>query len=433
MIQYKNNQLFCEDVPVEALAAACGTPLYIYSAAMLRARFEQFRQAFSDWDSLVCFSVKSCGNLSIIKLLAEAGAGFDIVSGGELQRVVAAGGDPTRTAFAGVGKTRAEIELAFSHDVHLFDVESRPELEAIASVATAMGRRARIVLRVNPDVDAHTHAKTTTGTGDTKFGIGLREVKELFALADQWPSVDLCGLHVHLGSPIYSTEPYCTALDKIVPLIGEIRAAGGSVTHLNLGGGYCVSYTGEEVIGPEDYAAALRPYLDALGCRIVLEPGRYIAAPSAMLVSRIIYRKENEYGKRFLICDAAMNDLVRPAMYDSWQRIWPVTCAHPLPAVVAPKHQEWAGIATETVDVVGPVCETCDRMALGRNLPPTQSGDLLAIFDTGAYGFTMSSNYNARPRAAEVLVEGEQWRLIRRRESIAEMLAPEIELLRNME
>jgi diaminopimelate decarboxylase len=427
--QYRSGQLHCEDVPAAAIAERFGTPCYVYSAGALRGQYGRIRDAFAAWRPTVCFSIKSCSNLSILKLLAGEGSGFDVVSGGELYRALAAGADPAMIVYAGVGKTDAEIEYALREGILMFNVESRPELEHINAVAQRLGRRARAAVRVNPDVDPRTHAKTTTGKGGTKFGIGIDGTEKLFAEADRLAAVEVCGIHLHLGSPIYSTEPYERALEKVSALIERLRAAGRRVEWLNTGGGYCISYTGEEVVGPRDYAAAMGSYLEKSGCAVIIEPGRYIAGNSAVLLTQVVYRKETQFGKRFLVCDAAMNDLVRPTLYDAYHRIWPVASPQGMPAVLRPQDEGYEGFATETFDVVGPVCETGDYLAKGRPLPQTQEGQVLAVFSAGAYGFTMSSNYNSRPRAAEVLVDGAEARLVRRRESWADLVEPEREYL----
>jgi diaminopimelate decarboxylase len=426
---YEAGELHCEAVPAAHIAEQYGTPTYVYSARSLRERFECIRDAFAEWNALVCFSIKSCGNLSVSKLMAEAGSGFDIVSGGELYRARLAGADPAKIVFAGVGKTAEEIEYALREGILMFNVESAPELEAINGIASRLGTVARVAFRLNPDVDARTHWKTTTGKGENKFGIGMVEAEQLALKALPWPGVRLRGIHVHLGGPIYSAEPYERALTAIMPLVGRLRGAGCALDYLNLGGGYCISYTGEEVIGPAEYARALKFCLEKMGCAVIIEPGRYIAGNSAVLLSRVLYRKENEYGKRFVICDAAMNDLIRPALYDAFHRVWPVQSAQGMPDLIRPGQAGYDGLATEVVDVVGPVCESSDYLARDYALPRVEAGKLLAVFSAGAYGFSMSSNYNARPRAAEVMVEGSECRLIRSRETYADLVGPERDFL----
>jgi len=422
---YRNGALYCESVPAASIADHYGTPCYVYSAAALRERFARIRDAFSRWDALVCFSVKSCSNLSILRLLAQQGSGFDIVSGGELYRALAAGADPAKIVYAGVGKTREEIEYALRENIYFFNVESRAELALISEVAARMGATCRVAIRLNPDVDAGAHEKTTTGKGNTKFGIGASEAALLVQEAADWPGVAVRGIHLHLGSPIYETAPYEAALEKVVALIVRLRERACQIDHVNLGGGYAISYTGGEVIEPSDYARAVSSYLENLDCAVIIEPGRYISGSSALLLTRVIYRKQNDYGKSFLICDAAMNDLLRPTLYDAFHRIWPVQSKDGMPAVIEPGEREIQGFTTELVDVVGPVCETGDYLARQRALPPARRGDALAVFNAGAYGFTMSSNYNSRPRPAEVLVDGSGHRLIRPRQSWADLIEPE--------
>jgi len=426
--EYRDGELYCEDVAAARIAAQYETPTYVYSAQSFLTRFQRIRDAFSAWDPLVCFSIKSCANLSILQMLAQAGSGFDIVSGGELYRALLAGADASKIVFAGVGKTETEIEYALREGICMFNVESRPELEAIQRVAGRLGVVARVAIRVNPDVDAHTHTKTTTGKGETKFGIGMAETESVAQELLGWPAVKLHGIHLHLGSPIHSTEPYERALGMAVGLIERLRQRGCAIERINMGGGYCVSYTGEDVIGPQEYAAAAKSYLEKSGCAVIIEPGRYIAGNSSVLLARVIYRKENEYSKRFVICDTAMNDLIRPTLYGAFQRIWPVK-SQGMPEVIRPADRGFGGVQTEVVDVVGPVCETGDFLARDYPLPYVQAGDLLAVFGVGAYGFSMSSNYNARPRAAEVLVNGDKCRLIRRRETYADMVGPEKEFM----
>ncbi|MFO8006187.1 MAG: diaminopimelate decarboxylase [Candidatus Brocadiia bacterium] len=423
--QYRHGELHCEGVPASGIAEEWGTPCYVYSASSLRQRFRRIRDAFGRWDPLVCFSVKACGNISILRLLAAEGSGFDIVSGGELYRVLTAGGDPAKVVFAGVGKTAEEIEYALQEGIYMFDVESRPELRQIADIAARMEVTARVAIRINPDVDAGTHEKTTTGKGGTKFGIGTVEAEKLVREASEWQGVQVSGVHMHLGSPIATTEPYQRALETVLPLIERLRQAGCRLDHLNIGGGYCISTTGEEVVGPDDYASAVHSYLEKSGCRVIIEPGRYIAGNSAVLLSRMIYRKDTQYGKQFVICDAAMNDLIRPTLYGAFHRIWPVRSPGGVPEVIEPGQTEHEGFDTEMVDVVGPVCETGDFLAKDRPLPPMRSGEMLAVFGAGAYGFTMSSNYNGRPRPPEVLVDGDRSRLIRRRETYEDLVEPE--------
>jgi len=424
-----NGVLHCEEVTAEQIAEAYGTPCYVYSASSLRARFQRMRDAFARWKPLVCFSVKSCGNLSVLNILRECGSGFDVVSGGEIYRALLAGAEPSKIVYAGVGKTEAEIRYALEVGVKMFNVESPAELRAIGQIAGERGCTAPVLLRVNPDVDAGTHEKITTGKEENKFGVALEVAQELLEDAKNSPSVRIRGVHMHLGSSIYSTRPYEQALDKVVGFVQAMRARGHRLDTVNIGGGYCISYTGEEVIGPERYADALECFLEKLDCEVIIEPGRYISGNSGVLLTRVIYRKESQAGKVFLICDASMTELVRPTLYEAFHRIWPVECRGGMPEVIRPGDKEFEGFATEVVDVVGPVCESGDFLAQHRALPVLEEGSLLAVFGAGAYGFTMSSNYNARPRPPEVMVDGRQVKLIRRRETYGDLVALETDLV----
>lgn len=426
---YVDGSLHCGGVPATRIARDHGTPCYVYGADALRERYRRISSAFSEWDPLVCFSVKSCGNLSVLSLLKGCGSGFDVVSGGEIRRALKAGADPARIVYAGVGKTAGEIAYALDAGIGMFNVESAQELRSIDGMAAGRGRVAGVALRVNPDVDPGTHAKTTTGKKENKFGIGLDVAERLMREAQGLSGVDVCGLHVHLGSPIDSTEPYRQALEKLVGFADRVRADGCEVNTVNIGGGYCISHTGEAVTQPGDYAAAVKDFLEKLDCRVIIEPGRYIAGNSAVMLTRVIYRKESSHGKVFLICDAGMNDLMRPTLYDAFHRIWPVRSGAGMPAVTRPGDQGYEGFETEVVDVVGPVCESGDYLARDRALPAADAGALLAVFSTGAYGFTMSSNYNARPRPPEILVDGQEARLVRRRETCDDLVAHEADLL----
>ncbi len=423
--EYRDKTLFCEKIKVEDIISQVGTPAYIYSKNAILARYHELKTAFGDVDTLICFSVKSNSNLSICKILAEAGSGFDVVSGGELFRVIKAGGAPSRIVFAGVGKTDSEIRYALENDIFMFNVESLAELEHINRLAKEAGKVTKVALRINPDIDAKTHAKTTTGKKENKFGIDFNEAEKLIKQSAQYSGIELCGLHVHLGSPIYTIDPYVSALRKIVKLIEKCRNAGLDIEYMNIGGGYCISYTGEEVIRPKDYASKILPLVKEMQCNLIMEPGRYITGNSGILVTRVTYTKETLHGKKFIICDAAMNDLIRPALYDAFHQIWPVNASMQMPKVEDTKQ---AGIkkGMDLVDIVGPVCESSDVFATQRALPKVGEGDLLAIFSAGAYGFSMSSQYNSRPRPCEVLVEGDQYRIIRKRETYEDLVNGEI-------
>lgn len=425
---YTGHQLRCDGATIAEIADRVGTPCYVYSAGLLRERYDAVRNAFARWDALVCFSVKSLNNLAVLRLLADCGSGFDVVSGGELYRVLKAGGEPSKTVYAGVGKTDQEIEYALRSDIHMFNVESPAELRSIDRVAAKIGAKAAVALRVNPDVDPKTHEKTTTGKKENKFGISIPATLALAAEARSMGGVQVRGVHMHLGSPVYTTQPYEQALVKMVELVARLRASGCTIDTMNMGGGYPISYTGEQVTAIEEYAAATRRFLEKLECKVIIEPGRYVSGPSGALVVRVLYCKESGHGKRFLICDGGMNDLIRPTLYGSFHRIWPAESPDAMPAVMTRDDQGYDGIETRTVDVVGPVCESGDFFAEARPLPPVTEGDLLVVFDAGAYGFAMSSNYNGRPHPAEVLVDAGQAKLVRRRETYGDLLAAELDL-----
>ncbi len=422
---YRNRQLYCEDVPVAELADRFGTPLYVYSQGAILETLKSLQAAFAEVDPLVCYSVKACSNLSILKVMAEHGSGFDVVSGGELYRVGMAGGDPAKTVFAGVGKTDAEIAAGLDAGVLMFNVESEAELEAISRVASAKQRVAPIALRVNPDVDPKTHRYISTGKKESKFGMDIERSLRVAEAAVAIPSVRMIGMHMHIGSQITTTEPYAGAVAKGVELIARLRGMGHPIGWYNMGGGYGIAYKGKEARPIREFAAAIVPGVKAAGCQLAIEPGRVIAGNAGILVSRVLYTKQSG-DKRFLIQDAAMNDLIRPALYESFHRIWPVAVPAGLPA--PPDDFESAIAGTEPWDVVGPVCESGDFLAKDRLLPRLSRGDLIAIFSAGAYGMVMASNYNTRPRAAEVLVAEGQSRLVRRRETYEDLVSQEIGL-----
>ena len=414
--EYRDGQLFCEDVPVAALAEEFGTPLWIYSKAQFLHQLGQIQDAFKDVDPVICYSVKANSTLGILKLMNEAGASFDVVSGGELYRVKQAGADTTRVVFAGVGKTDDEIRFALECDILKFDVESEDELDAIGRVAESMGTVGRVALRLNPDIDAKTHAKTTTGKKGNKFGMDIERAGQLADKVLKNPHLQLSGIHMHLGSPILTTEPYEKAAKKAIEIVREYRSKGHEISWINLGGGFGISYKHNEGLPASEYAKVIVPAVQEAGCRLTLEPGRFIAGNSGILISQIVFTKR-EGGKLFYIQDGAMNDLVRPAMYDSFHRVWPVKPAVPMPA-----DAESAPDGCEVADVVGPVCESCDYFAKDRALPPMQRGDLLCTFSAGAYGSVMSSNYNSRPRAMEILVDGDSYKVIRKRETLEDLV-----------
>ncbi|MER3415952.1 MAG: diaminopimelate decarboxylase [Gemmataceae bacterium] len=416
---YVDRQLLCEQVPVADIAAAVGTPVWIYSRRALLERLEEIRHHFAAVSPLICYSVKTNGNLALCRLLHAAGAGFDVTSGGELYRAVRAGASGHEIVFAGVGKTDQELRQGLDADVLLFNVESEAELEALADLARSKGQPARIALRVNPDVDPQTHAKTTTGKRGSKFGLDWAKTTDLATRLRDHPWLHVRGLHMHLGSPIYSVDPYARAIERIVPLIETMRRMGHALDYLDAGGGFGIPYRRNETLSLAALAQAIVPAVQTLQCKLILEPGRYIAGNAGILVSRVIYVKESG-GRRFVIQDAAMNDLIRPTLYEAFHRIWPVQV--PADAPVWPEDPEAAHAGTVLCDVVGPVCESGDYLARDRYLPPVRRGDLLATFSAGAYGMAMSSNYNGRCRAAEVLVEGNSFRTIRRRETYADLV-----------
>ncbi len=420
---YRGQQLYCEDLSVADLAAKYGTPLYLYSQSAILEQLKALQTAFAEVDPLVCYSVKANSNLGILKVMAENGSGFDVVSGGELFRVLKAGGDPGKTVFAGVGKTDEEIAAGLDAGVLMFNVESEAELDAIVRVSDKLGKVAPIALRVNPDVDPKTHRYISTGKKESKFGMDIDRSLALAQRIAGLKSVTMIGMHMHIGSQITTVEPYANAVAKGVEIIDQMRKMGHPIGWYNMGGGYGIAYRGTEAKPVSDFARAIVPGLKATGCRMAMEPGRVIAGNAGVLVSRVLYTKRSGE-KRFLIQDAAMNDLIRPALYESFHRIWPVNVPAGLPAPPLDYEAEIPG--TEPWDVVGPVCESGDFLAKDRALPALDSGDLLAVFSAGAYGMVMASNYNTRPRAAEILVHGSEAKVVRRRETYEDLIAHEL-------
>jgi diaminopimelate decarboxylase len=418
---YRNGELYCEDVPVAKIVAQYGTPVWIYSKSFLLGQLKQIQTAFREVDPVICYSVKANSTLGVLKVMRDAGSSFDVVSGGELYRVKAAGADTSKVVFAGVGKTDDEIRFALENDILMFDVESEQELDAIASVAGSMGVVGKVALRLNPDIDAKTHAKTTTGKKGNKFGMDIERFRELAAKVLRDKRLALKGIHMHLGSPILTTDPYEAAGQKAIEVVEGLRKDGHDINWINLGGGFGISYRENEGLPAEAYAKVIVPAVKAAKCRLALEPGRFVVGNSCILVSQVVFTKR-EGGKLFVIQDGAMNDLVRPAMYDSFHRLWPVQ-----PSVPMPDNVEGEIAGCEKTDVVGPICESSDYFAKDRYLPSMKRGDLLAIFSAGAYGSAMSSNYNSRPRAPEILVDGTDVKVIRRRESYADLVAHELD------
>ncbi len=418
---YREGHLHAERVPVQSLGRRFGTPLYIYSAATLRRHVERFRRAFERLDARLYFSVKSCPNLHILRLLHEAGCGFDIVSGGELARLQRIGVAGELIAFAGVGKTRREIREAIQTGVGWLHVESEQELAVVAEVAAELGRRTRVAPRLNPDIDPRTHPYTTTGTAATKFGLDAETVRRLFDAYRDHAYVRLCGLHMHLGSPIRDVAAWGRAVGRLRELADGLRAAGHDVEALDLGGGFPAYYDEHADPTPDDFARLAERQLAGAGYRVLIEPGRAIAANAGLLVTRVLYVKQGR-DRRFVIVDAGMTELIRPALYGAYHFVWPVQADAHVPAGRGSGQPFDDLVAT---DVVGPVCENADFLCRGRPLPAVQPGDLLAVFGAGAYGMSMASQYNSRPRPAEVLVEGEQVRLIRRRETYEDVMTNE--------
>jgi diaminopimelate decarboxylase len=408
---YTGGRLHAEEVPVERIAEAVGTPFYVYSTATLTRHFQVFDEALAGTEHLIAYALKANGNQAVIATLARLGAGADVVSGGELMRALAAGVPAARIVFSGVGKTGDEMRRGLAAGIRQFNVESEPELEALDRVAREMGVRAAVAIRVNPDVDARTHTKIATGKSENKFGIPIARARAAYARAAAMAGIEVVGVDVHIGSQLTELAPFEAAFTKVAELTVALRADGHDIRRLDLGGGLGIPYQRSNAAPPLpfDYGALIKRTVGHLGCQIEIEPGRLIVGNAGLLVARVIYRKQGE-GRDFLIVDAAMNDLVRPAMYDAWHDIVPV--AEPAPDTpVGP------------IDVVGPVCETGDTFARGRELPHLEAGALVAFRSAGAYGAVMSSEYNARPLVPEVLVNGAEFAVVRKRPTYEEMLA----------
>lgn len=401
----ENGQLFAEGCNLSELAAQHGTPLYVYSRATLERHWHAFDQAAGEVPHLICYAVKANGNLAILNLLARLGSGFDIVSGGELARVVAAGGDPSKVVFSGVAKSEAEMRYALEQQILCFNLESEAELERLSRVAAEMGQTARISVRVNPDIDAGTHPYISTGLKQNKFGVPIERAVALYHQAAQLPNIEIVGIDCHIGSQLTELEPFLEAMDRLLALIDRLAAEGIHIHHLDVGGGLGVNYSDENPPHPEQYAAALKAKLADRDLQLIFEPGRAIIANAGVLLTRVEYLKEGEE-RHFALVDAAMNDLIRPSLYGAWMNIIPADKSLQRPL--------------RRYDVVGPVCETGDFLGKDRELGLAQ-GDLLVVRSAGAYGFSMSSNYNARPRAAEVLVDGDTAHLVRQREPLADL------------
>jgi diaminopimelate decarboxylase len=408
---YKDGVLHAEDVSLAQLAAEVGTPFYCYATATLERHYRVLTEAFAAQDALICFAVKANSNQAVLATLAKLGAGMDVVSEGELRRALAAGVPAKKIIFAGVGKTHEEMAFALEQGILGFNVESEPELRALSQVAEALGATARIALRVNPDVDAKTHAKISTGKAENKFGIPYGQARQLYAQAAKLPGIAVAGIHMHIGSQITDLEPFRNAFRLMRALAEELIADGHRLEHLDIGGGLGVPYMSEGEVAPlpSAYAAVVKEQLGGLGLKIVMEPGRVIVGNAGVLVTRVIYGKEG-VDKTFTVVDAAMNDLIRPTLYEAQHEIWPVQEAKvSMPAIVQ--------------DIVGPVCETGDYLALDRRLPPLQTGDLIAVMTAGAYGAVMASSYNTRPLVPEVLVRGADYAVVRPRVETEALIA----------
>jgi len=410
MFSYSDRSFHCEQTPLADIARRAGTPCYVYSSQTILENFRAYDESLADLPHSVCYAVKANGSLGILSLLARAGSGFDIVSGGELFRVLKAGGNPARVVFSGVGKRSDEIEYALEQGIHSFNCESEPELALINALAARRAVKARFALRVNPDVSAETHPYISTGLREHKFGIDIHEAEAVYERSRQHANLEALGVSCHIGSQLLDVNPIFEALDKVLALVERLRKAGHTITHLDLGGGLGIAYK-EEDPAPEihTFANCVQKRLQGRGLTVMVEPGRSIVGAAGVLLTRVLYRKRN-VNKEFVVVDAAMNDLIRPSLYRSHHQIMPLRETD-RPEIVA--------------DVVGPICETGDFLARDRTLANVAPGDYLAIAAAGAYGFVLSSNYNARPRSPEVLVEGEKWRIIRTRESYEELVRGE--------
>jgi diaminopimelate decarboxylase len=411
--QYKNGELFCEDIAVSAIAKAVGTPFYLYSKATLTRHFKAFDSAFEDVDHLTCFAVKSCSNIAVLSLFRNLGGGADIVSAGELFRAIRAGIDPKRIIYSGVGKSVEELRYGLQSGILLFNVESEQELHRLNSVAGDMGIKAPVAFRVNPDVDPKTHPYISTGLSKNKFGIPINESLDLYIQAAEMANIEVKGVSCHIGSQLTLISPFVETLRKIKAFVGRLAEKGISIQYIDLGGGVGIVYDDEEPPHPEEYAKAIKEEMSGLEATLILEPGRVIVGNAGIMVTEVQYTKTNRGGdkeKHFIVVDAGMNDLSRPSYYGAYHAIQPI--------------KEDKDVF-QVVDIVGPVCETGDFLAKDMEFPRVEQGDLVAVLSAGAYGFTMASNYNSRPRVAEVMVAGDQFEIIRQRESIEQLIQGE--------
>ncbi len=403
---YKKNELYCEDVSLETIAQEVGTPCYVYSYATLLRHFRVFDEAFAGLDHLVCFAMKANSNIAILKSFIQQGAGLDIVSGGELFRGLVAGVDPKKVVYSGVGKTEEEMAYALKKGILQFNVESAEELRVLNRVAQSLGQKAPVSLRVNPNIDPKTHPYISTGLKKSKFGIPMAESLALYEESRKLTSISIQGVSCHIGSQITELKPFQEALAKVSGLVSHLRKRGFTIRRLDIGGGLGIPYKDEVPPEPRQYGKVLFSALKDLGCQVLFEPGRVLVGNAGILMTRVLYRKGSAK-KRFVVVDGAMNDLIRPALYESFHQIWPVKKRR---------------VKNEKVDVVGPICESGDFFATNRSLPVIQRGELLAVMSAGAYGFAMASNYNSRPKAAEVFVSGSEWHVIRKREEVKDLL-----------
>ncbi len=406
---YQGKELYCEGVPIRKIADEVGTPFYLYSLTTLQNHYRTYDSAFAEIPHLISYAVKANSNLAILRLIAKEGGGADIVSGGELYRALAAGIEPQKIVFAGVGKTAEEIRYALKTDILMFNVESSQELLLIDSIAQELKLKARVALRVNPDIDPKTHPYISTGLKKNKFGIGIDRALLEYQQAATLDHIEIVGVHKHIGSQLTEVQPYVDALKRVLSLIEELKQTGINIQYINVGGGLGITYDTEEPPHPTDLAQALTPLVKDLKCKLILEPGRVIVGNAGVLITKVLYTKESE-DKRFVIVDAGMNDLIRPSLYGAYHRI---------------QHVFQNQRKKVTVDVVGPICESADFFAKDRELEECQPGDLLAVMSAGAYGFSMASNYNSRPLVAEVMVKGNQYAVIREREDYRDLIKGE--------
>lgn len=411
LFNYKNGTLFCEDVPVPQITETVSTPFYLYSKNTLLRHYQRLEESLAGIDHIICYAVKANPSLGICKVLADAGSGAEIVSGGELHRAVRVEIPPEKIVFNGNGKTAEELSAALDYDILMFNIDSESELNLLNRIAAEKGRTARVALRVNPDIDPHTHPYISTGLKENKFGIAIEDALDLYKEASAMPNIEVMGIHNHIGSQIVELSPFVEGLERMMPLVVELKRMGLQLRYVDMGGGIGITYSEETPPSFEEYVSAIRPLIEGSGLTLIVEPGRVIVGNAGILVTRVLHVKASG-GKNFVVVDAAMNDLIRPGVYGAYHRIIPVE-----------RRQDGAG--TMIADVVGGICESVDFFARGRELPELKSGELIAVMSAGAYGSAMSSNYNSRPLIAEVMVDGTEARIIRRRQTFKEMVALE--------